>query len=245
MDKGEGRAELVKPDEHLAASLTDTGLICDYLRMIRALGTHGWILVQRVSGPDGVARHVLLMPGLEFGKPNTDTPQDLAGAYRNLLMPDSTYTRATRKAVELAAVPPGSDLLIIGHSEGGIAAMNLAGDRAFAARYRVTHVVAVGAPIDSKRPADPATAVISLLNEHDIIPSLDGRGPASAVPLPASWTEFCWLDPSHEFPLCHNTDHYIDNLATCARHARDHVDASIAAYRGQVLDSLAYALFDR
>ena len=63
--------------------------------------------------------------------------------------------------------------MIVGHSLGGITAMNLACELDFVSTYRLTHVIAVGSPIDNKRPVDPMTQIVSLVNEHDVIPGLD------------------------------------------------------------------------
>jgi hypothetical protein len=73
-------------------------------------------------------------------------------------------------------VPAGAELLLVGHSQGGIAAMNLAGDPALngpAGRYRITHVVAAGSPIGNKRP-NGRTRVLGVEHQGDLIPELDG-----------------------------------------------------------------------
>ncbi|WP_296135698.1 hypothetical protein [uncultured Tessaracoccus sp.] len=62
---------------------------------------------------------------------------------------------------------------LAGHSQGGIIVSEIASDPLFAARYDVTHVVTAGAPVDHVA-MDPSTKRLSLVNEGDRVPSLDG-----------------------------------------------------------------------
>ncbi|GAC1332307.1 MAG: hypothetical protein NVSMB13_20920 [Mycobacteriales bacterium] len=120
----------------------------------------------------------LELPGMARLGPGGD-PMTLPGAVAAELGRSSAYSRAVQAAVELADVPVGAQLLLVGHSEGGIAAMNLAADPSFnGSRVQVTHVVAAGSPIDGKRlPAGSATSVLSLQNVNDAVPALDGMAP--------------------------------------------------------------------
>lgn len=117
----------------------------------------------------------LELPGMARLGPAAD-PMTLTGAVAAELGRASAYSRGVQAAVDLAGVPVGARLLLVGHSEGGIAAMNLAGDRTFSAgRVQVTHVVAAGSPIGAKQlPPGSATALLSLENIHDVVPGFDG-----------------------------------------------------------------------
>ncbi|MER5867523.1 hypothetical protein [Kitasatospora sp. NPDC002040] len=243
-DRGPGRAEILDPEPELLARLATTGSVAAWVRNIAALGNVGRIMVQAVTGPDGTRRYVLQMSGMGGGAPRNDSPMDLVGGFTNVGRTDTPYTRAARKAVA-ACVPLGAPLAIVGHSQGGAAAMNLAATPAFVRDYSVTHVVAVGSPIDYKRPADPLTQVISLVNEHDIVPALDGRSAVSPYQLPDGWTEITWLDTSHAFPLCHAAERYADNLDHLVPDARDRIDTMLAAYRGPVASTHVFRLYDR
>ncbi|MDT0450021.1 lipase family protein [Streptomyces hesseae] len=242
-DRGPGRAEVVA-DEGLAARLDHGGSVSAHVRNIAALGTDGRMLVTRVAGPDGEIRHVLLLPGMAFGRPRNSTPQDLVGAVTAVGRNDTPYTRAVRKALDIT-VPEGASVALIGHSLGGITAMNLAELPAVNDRWRITHVVAVGSPIDFKRPYDPRTKVVSLVNEHDVVPNLEGRSPVSVFPLPAGWLEITWVDRAHDFPQCHNAAVYAQSLDEVVPDARDRVDALLGEYRGRVEETVVLRLHDR
>jgi hypothetical protein len=134
----------------------------------------GRIAVEEVRGADGGLRWVVTLPGIR-ALPDTPYPQDLPGAVAALALSQSAYSRAVVAALDRAGVPPGAPVLLVGHSQGGIVAMNLAGDPAFnGGRCRVTHVVAAGAPITHKE-ALPGTRVLTVENTHDVVTHLDNE----------------------------------------------------------------------
>ena len=245
MDRGEGAAEAVDLTEQEKQTIATEGSLLGFLRNIETLSTDGRILVQNVRGPDGVVRYVVQAPGMAPGRPRNDSPQDFVGAWNNLFMTDSPYTRSILLALADYGIPRGADLALIGHSEGGIAVMNLAQDEEFCRAYRVTHVIAVGSPVDSKKPADPRTWVASITNQHDIVPVLDGRGAGSAFDPHPHWYEVDYTGPSHEFPLCHMLREYIEHLRTVIPEARADVDEALTLYRGPVVRTQVYQLKDR
>ncbi|MEV6551031.1 hypothetical protein AB0M57_20310, partial [Streptomyces sp. NPDC051597] len=245
MDKGEGAAEPVDLSDQERQLIAAEGSFLGFLGNIEALRTDGRVLVQDVRGPDGVVRHVLQAPGMAPGRPRNDSPQDFIGAWRNLFMSDSPYTRSILLALADYGIPKGAEVALIGHSEGGIALMNLAQNEEFCRLYRVTHVVTVGSPVDNKKPADPRTWVASITNQHDIVPVLDGRGAGSAFDPHPNWYEVDYTGPSHEFPLCHMLREYIKHLTTVIPEAREDVDAALGPYRGTVVRSQVYQLKDR
>lgn len=246
LNPGPGRAERAEPDPILAKVLgTSRNDIVSYVNDIGALGNHGLVLLRRVACADGAERHVLLLPGTSFGGLRNSTPQDLVGAFDGLLRTDTTYTRAAKKLLLRAGVPAGSELMLVGHSLGGLTAMNLASDVDVASEYRITHVIALGSPIDGKRPADHTTRVISLVNEHDVIPMLDGRGPASPNDTPDGWLELAWLDESYDYPLSHAPQAYSDSLRGELAHYRDQVNGLIRTYDGEITANQPYMLRDK
>ncbi|MET9342233.1 hypothetical protein [Nonomuraea sp. NPDC003804] len=241
LDTGEGAARRVEG----GVTLHDHGSLLAFLGNISALGTKGKALIQSVEGPDGVTRHVILAPGMRAGVPDNDSPQDLLGAFSSAVLDSSPYSRALAKAVADYGLPEGAQVALIGHSAGGAAIMNLAQNSGFCARHTVTHAIAVGAPVDFKRPADPRTWVASVTNQHDIIPTLDGQGAGTCFDLHPGWYVVDYADPTHLFPQCHSIERYIANLADDLPEARKVIDERLTPYRGRVVRSQAYQLFDR
>ncbi|MEV0197119.1 hypothetical protein, partial [Nonomuraea sp. NPDC050691] len=244
LDRGEGAARRVEPAAAESARLATKGSLLGFLGNISVLGTTGRMLIQSVEGPDGVVRHVVQAPGMRAGRPDDDSPQDLLGAFSSAVLAESPYSRALVKAVADYGLPEGAELALIGHSAGGAAVMNLAQDPEFCARHTVTHAVTVGAPVDFKRPADPDTWVASVTNQHDIVPTLDGQGAGGCFDLHPGWYVVDYSDATHLFPLCHSIDRYIANIADDLPEARDHIDERLAPYRGAVVRSQVYRLFD-
>ncbi|MFE1559249.1 alpha/beta fold hydrolase [Streptomyces sp. NPDC058734] len=243
LNRGKGRAEPHTPSAALLGSIDTSGTIVGYVRNISRIGTRGLLLVQQAEGPDGESRYVVQLAGMGPSF-NQESPQDLLGGIDALGSIDTTYTRAVVRALR-RLVPSGAQVALVGHSQGGITAMNLAASRDFNALYTVTHVVAVGSPIDQKRAADPRTRVVSLVNEHDIVPSLEGRSSVSPYELPKQFTEFTWTDDTQAFPLCHAAERYAHNLEHDVPHARSHVDSELAAFRGRVTGTHLFTLHDR
>jgi pimeloyl-ACP methyl ester carboxylesterase len=136
------------------------------------------IAVQRVVGVDGAARYVVLLSGMRH-LASTPDPEDLVGAVGALVGVRTNYTTCVREALDTALVPRGAAVLLVGHSQGGIVAMDLAGDPAFnGTRVRVSQVVAAGSPISAKSVAPGSgTRVLSIENVNDIVTHLDALDP--------------------------------------------------------------------
>ncbi|MFI9594991.1 hypothetical protein [Nonomuraea sp. NPDC052265] len=245
LDVGEGAARRVELSAAESARLCTRGSLLAFLANISTIGTTGRALIQSVEGPDGVIRHVLHAPGMRMGRPDGESPQDLLGAFSSAVLAGSPYSRALAEAVADYGPPPGAELALVGHSAGGAAIMNLAQDPAFCARHTVTHAVAVGSPVDFKQPADPRTWVASITNQHDIIPTLDGQGAGTCFDLHPDWYVVDYCDSTHLFPQCHSIERYLANITDDLPEARDLIEERLAPFRGRVVRSQAYLLFDR
>ncbi|MET7334949.1 hypothetical protein [Nonomuraea sp. NPDC005650] len=245
LDTGEGAARRIELTAAESARLCTRGSLLGFLGNISTIGTTGRALIQSVEGPDGVIRHVLQAPGMRMGRPDGESPQDLLGAFSSAVLASSPYSRALAEAVADYGPPPGAELALVGHSAGGAAIMNLVQDPGFCARHPVTHAVAVGSPVDFKRPADPRTWVASVTNRHDIIPTLDGQGAGTCFDLHPDWYVVDYGDSTHLFPHCHSIEHYLANIADDLPEARDLIEERLTPFRGRVVRSQAYLLFDR
>ena len=248
-DPGPGHAAETTTPQRIGNQIGDHVGIDGYLQNIGAL-QDGRILVQTVRGADGVERYVVQLPGMQQGAyPTLESPQDLFGAIRNAQLPDSSYTKAVQQAMQQAGVPERTEVMLVGYSAGGIAAMNLAQDPGFnGGRYRVTDVVAIGAPVDQKTvPSGSGTEVVTVTNDRDIVPVLDGRGPGSPDPVAADRTEIRVSSPDIDFRQSHGLDVY-DDLLGAADDPSSHyraIDERTAEYgQGTVVESTTYRLSD-
>jgi pimeloyl-ACP methyl ester carboxylesterase/uncharacterized protein YukE len=84
---------------------------------------------------------------------------------------DNPYARRVKEQMEAAGIPPGADVMIIGHSYGAYTAMDIAADKDFnrisgddSYHVHVTHVIAVGADTDwraSQVPEGTKTLIVN------------------------------------------------------------------------------------
>ncbi len=149
-----------------APARSDLGTVAGLYRRIDSLAV-GEIEITPVRGTDGVPRYLVLLRGIEPSlNPTVNTPGQAVKSSRRR---SDAHSRAVVEALRRAGVPPGSEVMLVGHSQGGITAMNLA---AGAGGYRVTHVVAAGSPIGNKRLT--SAKVLSIENQGDLVPELDG-----------------------------------------------------------------------
>ncbi|ROO88357.1 hypothetical protein EDD29_6023 [Actinocorallia herbida] len=244
LDRGRGAAVPVEPAPHEAARLSPRGSFLDYLADLLVIRPTGRALVQTVRGPDGVARYVVLAPGMRIGRPQTEHPADLLGAFSSTVLDDGPYSRSLAAAIAEYGVPEGAEVAFVGHSAGGSAVMSLAQDPAFNARHLLTDVIAIGSPVDFKQPASPATRVASVTNQHDIIPTLDGQGAGNCFALHPDWYIVDYTDGTHLFPACHGLEQYAANLRDDLPEARAHLEAQLAAYTGPIVRRRLYRLLD-
>jgi pimeloyl-ACP methyl ester carboxylesterase len=172
------------------------------------------VAVQRVTGRDGVTRAVVFLPGMRHGGFAAD-PQDLPGAAAAMVAPATAYTRCVVEALDAAGLPRGAEVVLVGHSEGGLVAMDLAGDPSFnGGRVHVAQVVAAGSPISSKV-AQPGTRVFSVENAHDIVTHLD----AVESPMMHQTVDrltYRFARDEHDVVRTHAVDLYADQMQALA-----------------------------
>jgi hypothetical protein len=154
--------------------------LLEHLHAVAALSegaesaANGTVEVQTIHGPRGEVRHVVYLPGTD----DFNAPWDQDGDVRDLetdldLMsgrPDA-YQQGILEALHQAGVRPGEPVLLVGHSLGGMAAAAiLAGHSG----YDVTDVVTAGSPTAQVSGYPAGSHVLSLEQQGDIVPELDG-----------------------------------------------------------------------
>jgi hypothetical protein len=206
------------------------------------------IAVQRVAGADGTPRYVVLLSGMRR-MTNSSDPEDLLGSGAAVVRTTTNYTTCVREAIDAALVPRGAQVLLVGHSEGGIVAMDLAGDPAFnGGRVRVTQVVAAGSPISSK-PVVPGsgTRVLSIENVNDIVTHLDAADPPATHQSVERLT-YRFADDQHDIVGSHNVSLYAREAAALADSPNPlmiGVQAGLRPFMGGSATTTIFTMHDR
>lgn len=182
-DDGTPRAT-VRPDlavpsgDHQPDSLA---ALVDHLREVAALSPdpdspgNGTIEIQTYDAGSDHARHVVYLPGTDD---LTTLPwqqdQDLRDAgtnFRNIGGESTAYERGILDAMAQAHIGPGEPVLLVGHSQGGMAAAALLSR---GSDFAVTNVVTAGSPTAQVDGFPSGSHVLSLEHRGDIVPLTDG-----------------------------------------------------------------------
>jgi hypothetical protein len=142
---------------------------------------NGEISVQILTGTDengkSYRKVVVDIPGTKDWTPYdpVDTGvTNLGTNYRALAGERTSYEDGVIAALKAAGVTADDDVTLIGHSLGGVVAVNTARDLV-ASGQNVTHVITAGAPISDVVKALPSSVqVLALENSGDLVPHVDG-----------------------------------------------------------------------
>lgn len=135
----------------------------------------GQVRVDRVTGADGAVAWVVHVPGTqEWDGDGRGSPMDLAGNVALVGGADTAVAQGVLAAMVAAGVRPGDPVAVVGHSQGGMTALDLAGDARVRRVATVTHVVTAGSPVAGRTPP-PGVQVLALEHDDDLVPRLDGR----------------------------------------------------------------------
>lgn len=170
-DSGSPYQPVVVPDSLAAVALST----------VRAYGDadvesteDGGVRITTVNGPDGPS-YIVSIPGTQTWAPTGDIPADLTGNLEVASGQSSTASEAVRLAMMEAGIPSGAPVLLSGHSQGGMIAMELAGDPAFRDQFAVTNVLTFGSPVDiTAVPGD--IDIVAFQHASDVVPRLDLGG---------------------------------------------------------------------
>lgn len=144
---------------------------------LRDAGVAGEVDVRIMAGADDRRRAIVDIPGTKTFDPRKVA--DITGPTTNvraLVGVTTAYEKGVLQAMERAGVRPGDEVMLVGHSEGGMIAVQTALAAAKSGRFRVSHVVTAGSPVGLTVGKLPASVqVMALENHNDIVPHLDGR----------------------------------------------------------------------
>ncbi|MFW6773546.1 alpha/beta hydrolase [Nocardioides sp. CPCC 205120] len=166
-----------------AAAVGTGGLVAALARTATLSGrpsAGGTIEIQRVGTGEG-AHHVVLLPGTDdLGTlPWTQDAdaRDLGTNLRSMAGESTVYQRGIEEAMRAAGIGPDDPVTLVGHSQGGMAAAQVAAS----GHFRVEDVVTLGSPVALMPETPDGTRVTSLENTRDLVPLLDGRPNPGAV----------------------------------------------------------------
>lgn len=139
--------------------------------------------VDKGNGP----AYIVTIPGtsewnLRSGSNPMDTVGNLASASGTL----STASQAVTMAMRQAGIPDGAPVMLVGHSQGGMTAANLAADPGFRGQFNVTNVMTYGSPIDSTR-IPGSVDTLALQHPFDVVPRLDLGNAKPGAPGLVGW----------------------------------------------------------
>ena len=143
----------------------------------------GDVDVHILTGADAAGRPtrkvVVDIPGTGlWDLPVGGTKSDVTGMGTNLRAlagEPTTYEAGVLAAMRAAGVRPDDEVLLVGHSQGAMIAVNAARDAAASGEFAITHVITAGGPIGGLATAVPSRVqVLALENDGDVVPELDG-----------------------------------------------------------------------
>lgn len=137
---------------------------------------HGAIQIQRIM-ENGQERFIVYIPGTDDMSPipqDGDHARDMETNYQLIGGMDSAYGRGIQQAM-LDAGLGGKDVMLVGHSQGGMVSTSLAADPDFNRQFNVQHVVTAGAPTAQVPHLPDGTSAIHFENRGDAVPLLDGE----------------------------------------------------------------------
>jgi hypothetical protein len=165
------------PDYTSRISLRSDEFLSALMRQADALGdAPDHVQVITVTHPDGrPPSYIVQIPGTQVWSPKRgDNPVDLSTNVNLMAGAGETeMQQAVRAAMRAAGIPPGADVMLAGHSQGGITAMAMACDPATLHEFHITSVVTAGSPVGHFRPPSDVS-VLSLEEKQDVVPKLDG-----------------------------------------------------------------------
>lgn len=148
----------------------------------------GSLGVVRVVRPDGQISWVVHLPGTEdWSTIDSTNPFDMEGnlegltaAWKTHFMQEQVLVQEFIKtALESSGARPGEEVVLTGHSGGGIHAAAAAADPAFLERVNVKMIVIAGSPAKNAKVPD-TISVLDLENDNDVVTAADfGPPPAS------------------------------------------------------------------
>lgn len=131
----------------------------------------GTVTIQRLDRPDGTRSWLVAVPGTQTMAMSGAVPTDMGTNLRLEAGLADTMTAGVLAAMRQADIPAGQPVTLVGHSQGGMVAMNVAARAG--KEFTVGAVVTAGSP-DVPAQLPPAVPVIRMEHVEDGTARLDG-----------------------------------------------------------------------
>lgn len=122
---------------------------------------------------NGSSSWMVLIPGSQPMTP-TSNPFDIAGVGEAMGYDSEAVVPAIGQALREAGAQAGDQVVAVGHSQGGVHAMNLAQNKAFLSEFDLKYVLTAGAPVGGISP-EPGISSLHLEHAQDWVPGADGQ----------------------------------------------------------------------
>ncbi|MGO4146565.1 hypothetical protein AB4Y77_15920 [Paenarthrobacter sp. YAF11_1] len=122
---------------------------------------------------DGSSSWMVLIPGTQPNSPNTN-PLDIPGIGEAVAYDSEEVIPAVGQALREAGAEAGDQVVAVGHSQGGVHAMNLSQNQAFLSEFDLKYVLTAGAPVGGITP-EPGITSLHLEHVQDWVPGTDGQ----------------------------------------------------------------------
>ncbi|MFT8531469.1 Mbeg1-like protein [Bifidobacterium aquikefiri] len=168
------RLHVLPVDGTALPAVTSTEGALTNLQLLASNGDYATIAIQQYVNEQGKRSWLVTIPGTDS---HIDSP---IGWLQNMeLMSDNSSTRLQADSVRFvldamrqAGIERSENVMLVGHSQGGIVAATIAAD--MAEEYQIAHVITAGSPV-ANHPIPGNTWVTSIEVEADVVPDLDGR----------------------------------------------------------------------
>lgn len=115
------------------------------------------VRVDKIVDENGTVRYIVSIPGTEADvtsiengwSKNPNARNWAANLWAIAQGSRATDAQAVQMAIQNAGVPEGANIMLTGHSQGGIIAANLAADNGFASTYNIDGVITYGSPVET------------------------------------------------------------------------------------------------
>lgn len=148
--------------------------IQDMAARMKQLENYGSAIVRIEKYASGV---IVYLPGTKTGSLGwTNNPMDMKANLQEFVGQPSNLQGGVIMELKAAGVTANDRVMLVGHSQGGLAAMSMAEESSSGSfPYKVVNVVTFGSPVGQKN-VNSEVNVLSLENDSDLVPKLDGRG---------------------------------------------------------------------